>query len=92
MQSVDSAARAPFLMPPPTSLSSPMPFATQKQQQQSTMAPPRIGLSRDVSSVHPVFFSSKLRRMPFTYDVSRTNPVALGYAVPEVQRMTGARL
>ncbi|KAI1142381.1 hypothetical protein F5Y05DRAFT_224611 [Hypoxylon sp. FL0543] len=42
---------------------------------------------RDASSLHPVFFTERLRRTPFILDtVGVTSPVAHGYAYQEVQR------
>ncbi|KAK6957715.1 hypothetical protein Daesc_000503 [Daldinia eschscholtzii] len=44
-------------------------------------------MGMDASSLHPVFFTERLRRSPFVGDTAGvTNPVAYGYSYQETQR------
>ncbi|KAI0111358.1 hypothetical protein F4814DRAFT_450033 [Daldinia grandis] len=66
----------------PQSILTPIPYP-------STLATMKM----DASSLHPVFFTERLRRSPFVFDaVGVTSPIAQGYGYPETERRTNGTI
>ncbi|KAI1470667.1 uncharacterized protein F4812DRAFT_274356 [Daldinia caldariorum] len=81
-------------MPMPTSVPAPavqpLPLPGHMPQSFATSMPSPSTLTTvmmDASSLHPVFFTERLRKSPFVVDgVEVTSPVAYGYGYRETQR------
>ncbi|KAI0840998.1 hypothetical protein F5Y06DRAFT_235165 [Hypoxylon sp. FL0890] len=84
----------PVLTPTPAPAIQPMPLLSHMPRNAAAAVPSSSTpltrsqvVPRDASSLHPVFFTERLRRTPFIHDaVGVTSPVAHGYAYQEVQR------
>ncbi|KAI0889015.1 uncharacterized protein GGS22DRAFT_66138 [Annulohypoxylon maeteangense] len=68
-----------------------MPSTSAPFSSASTMITPIA--TRDASSLHPVFFTARLRKSPFVLNAAGlVNPVAHGYAYEESRRRVGGAI